>query len=57
MATVESLCKSALLLKEGKIIFSGKSSEIISKYRESMEESFELPLSKELPEKVVENVN
>ena len=57
MATVEKLCKSTLLLKEGKIIFSGKSSEVISKYRESMEESFELPLSKRTSRRVVENVN
>ena len=45
MATVENLCNSAFLLDEGKIIFSGKSSAVISKYREAMEESSKLPLA------------
>lgn len=44
MATVENLCNSAFLLDEGKIIFSGKSSDVISKYREAMDESTKLPL-------------
>ena len=39
MATVENLCKSAFLLNEGEIIYSGKTSEVINKYREEMEES------------------
>ena len=44
MATVENLCKSAFLLNEGKIIFAGKSSAVISKYRDSIEEFSSLPL-------------
>jgi lipopolysaccharide transport system ATP-binding protein len=36
MTTVENLCKTALLLDEGNIIFSGKSTEVISTYRSNM---------------------
>ena len=36
MTTVENLCKTALLLDEGNIIFSGKSTEGISTYRSNM---------------------
>jgi lipopolysaccharide transport system ATP-binding protein len=43
MTTVENLCDSAILLDEGKIIFSGKSSQVILKYRE-LASAFQQPL-------------
>lgn len=48
MATVENLCKSAFLLNEGEIIYSGKTSDVINKYREEMEENTNLSLSKRI---------
>ena len=36
MTTIENLCKTALLLDDGNIIFSGKSTEVISTYRANM---------------------
>ena len=48
MATVENLCKSAFLLNMGQIIYSGKTSDVIKKYREDMEESANLPISQRM---------
>ena len=48
MATVENLCKSAFLLNKGEIIYSGKTSDVINKYREEMEENTNLSLSKRI---------
>jgi len=36
MTTIENLCKTALMLDEGNIIFSGKSADVISSYRSNM---------------------
>ena len=36
MTTIENLCKTALLLDEGNIIFSGKTADVVSSYRLSM---------------------
>jgi lipopolysaccharide transport system ATP-binding protein len=36
MTTIENLCKTTLLLDKGNIIFSGKTSDVISAYRSNM---------------------
>ena len=48
MTTVENLCKTALLLDEGNIIFSGKSTEVISTYRTNMGSSNNLSLKERI---------
>ena len=44
MTTIENLCKTALLLDEGNIIFSGKTDDVVSSYRLNMGNSNNISL-------------
>ena len=45
MGAIEKLCKSAVLMKNGKIISEGKTKDVVDFYYKSIEESYDLDIS------------